>query len=287
MSVSELIQSINIALERVSLYPVALNLAADMEIFDRAATFSTAGKEIRAEDFAAPKNADTPLVVRIMRLLVGMGFFIETARETYKPTSLASALVTSSPYGQSIIHITNQNEVLAPLPTYFAKTSYKNPNDAYDGRFQFARLTDLHGFDWIATQPRLQHAFNTVMTIPRSIGRTAWHEYFPVAEKLVVDSPANAVIVDIGGGIGHDLIRFKETHPEIQGNSSSKIFRRECVTRERVCGLDDDGWIFGIGKDRDAVQGFNRERRTGVGEVLGSTGCGEWAMGRTEVIGSG
>lgn len=55
------------------------------------------------------------------------------------------------------------------------------------------------------------------MTIPRSLGRTSWHKYFPVAEKLVVESATDPLIVDIGGGVGHDLIRFKEANPEIQG----------------------------------------------------------------------
>ncbi|TGO08268.1 hypothetical protein BTUL_0217g00120 [Botrytis tulipae] len=200
-----------------SLHPVAISLAVDMEIFDTAAVLSAAGKEIRAEDLALPKDADTLLIVRIMRLLVGMGYFTEIARETYKPTPLASALVTSSSYGQALIHFTTQNEVVAALPKYFAKKGYQSPDDAYDGPFQFARQTDLHCFDWMATQPRIQHAFNTVMTIPRTIGRTAWYEYFPVVEKLKVESPADPLIVDIGGGIGHDLVRFKEAHPRLQG----------------------------------------------------------------------
>ncbi|TGO58650.1 hypothetical protein BOTNAR_0177g00120 [Botryotinia narcissicola] len=200
-----------------SLQPVAISLAVDMEIFDTAAVLSVAGKEIRAEDLALPKDADTLLVVRIMRLLVGMGYFTEIARETYKPTPLASALVTSSPYGQALIHFTTQNEVVAALPKYFAKKGYQSPNDAYDGPFQFTRQTDLHCFDWMATQPRIQHAFNTVMIIPRTIGRTAWYEYFPVVEKLKVESPTDPLIVDVGGGIGHDLVRFKEAHPRLQG----------------------------------------------------------------------
>ncbi|KAF7944576.1 uncharacterized protein EAE97_005209 [Botrytis byssoidea] len=200
-----------------SLHPVAISLAVDMEIFDTAAVLSASGKEIRAEDLALPKDADTLLIVRVMRLLVGMGYFTEIARETYKPTPLASALVASSPYGQALIHFTTQNEVVAALPKYFAKNGYQSPNDAYDGPFQFARQTDLHCFDWMATRPRIQHAFNTVMTIPRTIGRTAWYEYFPVAEKLKVESPTDPLIVDIGGGIGHDLVRFREAHPRLQG----------------------------------------------------------------------
>lgn len=40
-----------------------------------------------------------------MRLLIGMGYFTEMARETYKPTPLASAFITSSPYGQAVIHL--------------------------------------------------------------------------------------------------------------------------------------------------------------------------------------
>ena len=45
-----------------SLQPVALGLAVDMQIFDTAAALSAARKEIRAEDLALPKGADTLLV---------------------------------------------------------------------------------------------------------------------------------------------------------------------------------------------------------------------------------
>ncbi|KAF7900546.1 uncharacterized protein EAF01_007848 [Botrytis porri] len=254
MGVSELVDSINLATsrsselndeDRVKLLSACEKLQSSLEgprdklmkmifckhlvlqstwRFSTAAALSAAGKEIRAEDLALPKDANPLLIGKsllednkdrkemtipsaiIMRLLVGMGYFTEIARQIYKPTPLASALVT-----------TTQNEVVAALLTYFAQKGYQSPNDAYDGPFQFARQTDLRCFDWMATQPRIQHAFNTVMTIPRTTGRAAWYEYFPVAEKLKVETPSDRLIVDIGGGIGHDSVRFKEVHPKLQG----------------------------------------------------------------------
>ncbi|TGO82951.1 hypothetical protein BPOR_0728g00020 [Botrytis porri] len=230
MGVSELVDSINLATsrsselndeDRVKLLSACEKLQSSLEgprdklmkmifcstwRFSTAAALSAAGKEIRAEDLALPKDANPLLIGKsllednkdrkemtipsaiIMRLLVGMGYFTEIARQIYKPTPLASALVT-----------TTQNEVVAALLTYFAQKGYQSPNDAYDGPFQFARQTDLRCFDWMATQPRIQHAFNTVMTIPRTTGRAAWYEYFPVAEKLKVETPSDRLIVDIGG----------------------------------------------------------------------------------------
>lgn len=97
------------------------------------------------------------------------------------------------------------------------KAGYKNPDDAYNRAFQFSRQPGFHYFNWPATQPRAQHAFITVMTIPRTIGRAAWYEYFPVMENLIVDSPADILMVNIGGSVGHDMTRFEEANPNMQG----------------------------------------------------------------------
>ena len=108
-------------------------------------------------------------------------------------------------------------EVLAKLPDYFEEHGFKNPSDAYNGPFQYAMGTDLHFFDWVQTKPKLQQAFNTVMAISRLNKGPDWFDFYPVGDKITVDDPSRVRLVDIGGGLGHDLIAFKDQHPHSSG----------------------------------------------------------------------
>jgi hypothetical protein len=81
-----------------------------------------------------------------------------------------------------------------------------------DCPFKHAMGTKLHNFDWIAANPKVQHAFNVMMTVrtQRSID-SKWFEVFPI-ERLMTEEPAPEVfLVDIGGCIGHQTIDSKNT----------------------------------------------------------------------------
>lgn len=100
---------------------IALQLAVDMELFDAAA--ESKGQEINLEQLAAKKQADSFLVgelnpsrsisnrklmldiARIMRFMVGMGFFKELGPGRYIALPISNALVSSAPFGQAIIHL--------------------------------------------------------------------------------------------------------------------------------------------------------------------------------------
>lgn len=97
---------------------------------------------------------------------------------------------------------------ISMLPEYLAKSGYQNPGDAFDGPWQYARRTDKHYFDWIAEKPTIQQAFNITMTISRLSKGKDWFEFYPL-EKLQT-SESRPLLVDIGGGLGHDLIAFQQ-----------------------------------------------------------------------------
>ncbi|KAF4629411.1 hypothetical protein G7Y89_g8739 [Cudoniella acicularis] len=238
MSVSELINSINGVAdggagvtdeERASLLlacdklrsklegPLVLRLAIDMKIFDVAAAISRPDGYFTTEKLASETGADPLLINRIMRYMTAISLFQEVGPGKFKTTPLSGIYVTASPLAQGIIHMTSQMEIISALPAYFAQNGYKNPGDAYDGPFQYARQTKLHCFEWIATQPKLQHAFNVIMGISRSARDQSWFDYFPVSSKLSVKSDSDTLLVDIGGGVGHDLIRLKEKKPSLSG----------------------------------------------------------------------
>ncbi|PQE19433.1 quercetin 3-O-methyltransferase 1 protein [Rutstroemia sp. NJR-2017a BBW] len=153
-----------------------------------------------------------------MRFVVAMGFFKELGPGRYIALPLSNALVSSAPFGQAMSYVTSQNGVILALPSYFAQNGYKSPDDAYDSPFQFAHNTKLHAFEWLATQPRLQHAFNVLMTMPRGgPNDQKWFDYYPTASKLQVTSTSEVVLVDIGGGVGHDVIALQKRFPDLRG----------------------------------------------------------------------
>lgn len=107
-------------------------------------------------------------------------------------------------------------QISAKLFEYFENNGYKNPEDAFDAPFQFAFNTKQHFFDWMQTQPEVQSDFNSVMTFSQQLRGKDWFEIYPVTEKLN-SSSGRALLVDIGGGVGHDVIAFKKRFPDIIG----------------------------------------------------------------------
>ena len=98
----------------------------------------------------------------------------------------------------------------AHTPEFLEARDYKSPDDAYETPFQQAFGTKLHHFEWLAQNPEQQHAFNTVMeTGNRVVEGEQWYDFYPYDERLGNDVD-RVLLVDIGGGKGHDLARFKE-----------------------------------------------------------------------------
>ncbi|TVY64363.1 O-methyltransferase lepI, partial [Lachnellula suecica] len=193
---------------------IGLRLGVDMLLFDREG-------ESTVEELAAQTGAESLLVKRTLRLLTAASFFAESSSDpvTYKPTPLARNYASSSPFAAAIIHskkVTSQMVPLTALPTYLSENAFKCPEDAYNGAFQYARGTPLHAFDWLATQPKLQAAFNTVMTMSRPQPFYT-STSFPVLSKLPVSDPSSICIVDIGGGVGHVLRGLKAAFPQLRG----------------------------------------------------------------------
>lgn len=111
------------------------------------------------------------------------------------------------------------HEVLAKLPAYLKDTGYRNPVDAFDGPFQSVNATKDHYFTWLQANPEVQRAFNYTMGIPRlSFGEEQWFDFFPVEEKLLSGTSTDTVVlVDIGGGRGHDLREFRDKFHSASG----------------------------------------------------------------------
>lgn len=55
------------------------------------------------------------------------------------------------------------------------------------------------------------------MSIPRTEQRQRWFEFFPVISKLSSNDIETPVLVDVGGGTGHELVNLIQKYPDLSG----------------------------------------------------------------------
>ncbi|KAL4936765.1 hypothetical protein BDV06DRAFT_85935 [Aspergillus oleicola] len=164
-------------------------------------------------------KGDEVLLKRVMRFLCAHSLFKETAPETYKALPMALLFGKGSIFGAMIKHFHACMQASVKIPEYFETNDYRNPSDALNAPFQLALNTTDHYFDWLHKNPEIQEAFNAVMTGAQQHRGADWFEIYPVAEKLALNpaesnsSDDRVLLVDIGGGVGHDLVALRKAFP--------------------------------------------------------------------------
>lgn len=107
------------------------------------------------------------------------------------------------------------------FPEFFKKTDYALPTSLTDGPFQAAHNTQLPFFPWLVATPPHLDEFDAFMSAYRA-GKANWYDsgFYPVAERLIEgfdSSNNNVLLVDVGGGRGHDAQLFAAQHASHPG----------------------------------------------------------------------
>ncbi|MBE3048194.1 hypothetical protein IMZ48_37955 [Candidatus Bathyarchaeota archaeon] len=106
------------------------------------------------------------------------------------------------------------------FPEFAIKTNYKTPVNPTDGSLQHAYSTEHNFFEHLETHQPYGAQFNQHMGGYRQ-GRPSWMDkgFYPVQERLIngFDAASPALLVDIGGGLGHDLDEFRRKNLEAPG----------------------------------------------------------------------
>lgn len=111
---------------------------------------------------------------------------------------------------------TVQSNVLHALPQYLASMGYKNPSGGDLLCFQFAMQTSLPIFQWLVKRPDDQKDFGQLMKMYAGM-QTPWVDIFPTESLLENDDGKSPLLVDLGGGLGHDVAHFFRKHPSVAG----------------------------------------------------------------------
>ncbi|KAI1775544.1 S-adenosyl-L-methionine-dependent methyltransferase [Hypoxylon cercidicola] len=161
---------------------------------------------LSADHLATVSGADKLLIVRLLRPLNALGFVQETSREEYGPTAITKALQDRALLGGFQFMFSSSTRSLANMPFYLEKTGFKNVEDT-PGPFQ-----DTH-------RPANDENFNAFMTGQRA-DRKQWFEFLDVHGILLKGAKAEpnaTLLVDIGGGEGHDISEFYKRYPDAPG----------------------------------------------------------------------
>jgi hypothetical protein len=91
-----------------------------------------------------------------------------------------------------------------------AKSDEKSP-------FEYAHKSGF--FEFFEKNRDQRKYFDDFMSIRRE-GLVVWHETYPIADQLgpgADTNPEAVMLVDVGGGWGHDLKSLFKTHPGLSG----------------------------------------------------------------------
>lgn len=171
-------------------------------------------------NLAQKTGVDAVLLQRIMRHLIAMKI-VRFSNGTFLGTTLSNGLAAEN-YQKSIDFC---YDVARPsfngFPEFFKKTDYKLPTSLTNGPFQAAHGTELPFFPWLVATPPHLDEFDNFMSAYRA-GKANWYDqgFYPVAERLVDgfdSSTSDVLLVDVGGGRGHDAQLFADQHASHPG----------------------------------------------------------------------
>ncbi|RDW63706.1 hypothetical protein BP6252_11251 [Coleophoma cylindrospora] len=182
------------------------------------------------ENGASPKNvrelaemtdSDPILLGRILKHLAAMSFVKETGPDIYTNTRLSKSMLHPD-HSSSIPFLeTTFSKNFTALPKFLLDTKYRNCTDPMKSAFQAGHDTTLSAFEWFSTTPGQLELLTTHMAgYNRTLTRWMDKGCYPVEKNLGIGLSKEeeaVLLVDVGGGSGHDILDFHKQYSGISG----------------------------------------------------------------------
>ncbi|KAI1102866.1 putative O-methyltransferase [Jackrogersella minutella] len=182
------------------------------------------GGEKSLQDLAklTTKDCDLNVLRRFLRLLGTANIIQETGEDRYKPTPFSLSIGdTSGSLAQAIISKTHHWDMShGHLPSYLAKTSYRQPEDAGNTNYSHACPEGLPLFDRSLQNRTYQDSLRGFL-VEWSKSTIPWPEFYDTVSLIggADFSSGSPLVVDVGGIHGIDLLRLLDKHPDLPAGS--------------------------------------------------------------------
>ncbi|KAF6799563.1 o-methyltransferase [Colletotrichum sojae] len=193
----------------------AIKTALDLKLFE--AWLAQGNGALTSEQAAdlVGGRCDPALLYRLLRLMAANHLVEEVGVGKFKPTQFGIALTAPAFHGLFYTYYDLILPTYVSLPSFLASTNYANPQDPRRTAFQHAHAWEGDLWSYYRAHPAKQDEFNKVQE-SIALQQPSWTEMYPAAE-LVKGAREGPVLVDVGGGTGHDVRRFCEVVPWMEG----------------------------------------------------------------------
>lgn len=169
------------------------------------------------EELAASSGAETLLVERLMRTLVGCSVFDDAGEGSYKHNRLSAAFCNQNNRDmfQQMYDFVGKGAYV--LPAFLKQIGWKNPEGYEQSAINLGLGISKGGFwEWLSADPSRQALFNSGMqSRPKAINVASLYKFDEELNDGIKDD--EVAIVDIGGGRGHALMEIKQAFPGLRG----------------------------------------------------------------------
>ncbi|KAI8950393.1 putative O-methyltransferase [Xylaria longipes] len=194
----------------------ALQTLVDLGLWNKWAAIGGVPKSVeQLRELCTPK-CDPNLLRRLLRLLASVHIIAETGENQYELTNLFQE--DTWKWIQCRTHHWDGSGI--NLPSFLAKTGYKEPQDAKNTNYADWCPGNLDFFGKCVAEPAYQDSFSSFMTGWAKY-KVPWPEFYDT--RSLIDgadrSNGGVLCVDIGGHHGIDLTRLLDKHPDIPAGS--------------------------------------------------------------------
>ncbi|KAL7619656.1 hypothetical protein AAE478_010197 [Parahypoxylon ruwenzoriense] len=144
-------------------------------------------------------------------LLAGM--IRETGPGIFTANAITKTLAQAAYRGGIYHYFNNVGPTLQILPDFLAENKYDDINDQNRLAFHKAFSTDLPPFKWMSSQPDRFGPFQQTMTV-QGAASMPWFSVFPLEKEIGAFSGTH-VLVDVGGGFGHQCAALLAAFPQL------------------------------------------------------------------------
>ncbi|KKY20674.1 putative sterigmatocystin 8-o-methyltransferase [Phaeomoniella chlamydospora] len=230
MVLSEQTHNVSLIMNLHPIYSMCVRLAIDLDLFTlllsrseittaQIAEFTGSQEDFIGMSIGALKTL-TDIKVRLMRIVSGVGFVTEVGEKTYFSNIRTKAL-SKPAVAASMVHFFDQGiPVLQQMRGYFKQHGYRNPEDVRCGPYQYTHHTSQETYAHWQSQPDVGTNFNLFMSDGKLTDKRKWFEWVPTDKVLIEGfrhSDAAPLLVDVGGGCGHDLAALSRRYPNLPG----------------------------------------------------------------------
>lgn len=161
------------------------------------------------------------LAGRLLRHVCAMGHLVEVAQDEYKLTNFTKSLSLDVISASYVCLLAGIGRSPFEFYKFLRETNWRNPVDAAHTAFHAAYNSTVPNcllyFQTIGMGPQMNHMMSGYRQ-----GRLPWHHprIYPVEQELFPGFDGSAdtpLVVDVAGGVGHDIDEFKRNYPNHPG----------------------------------------------------------------------